>query len=104
MSNTLGAPFGGTTRGAHHAFDSEALSLITPPNSGGGGGSSLPLLSSWLRASRGTRDLLSRRGDATEGENTCCGRKGAATDFHIPTSRSPFGGLRLSPLTDTCLI
>ena len=38
MSNTLGAPFGGTTRGGHHGVDSEALSLITPPNSGGGGG------------------------------------------------------------------
>jgi hypothetical protein len=28
--NTLGAPFGGTTRGAHQAVDSEAFSLITP--------------------------------------------------------------------------
>src|SRR5262249_49256103 len=27
MSSTLGAPFGGTTRGAHQAFDSEAFSL-----------------------------------------------------------------------------
>src|SRR5882757_7154509 len=42
MSNTLGAPFGGTTRGAHQAFDSEAFSLITPPNFGSGGGSCLP--------------------------------------------------------------
>src|SRR5689334_17110396 len=42
MSSTLGAPFGGTTRGAHHAFDSEAFSLITPPNFGSGGGSCLP--------------------------------------------------------------
>src|SRR5438034_11313873 len=44
MSNTLGAPFGGTTRGAHHGFDSEALSLITPSNFGSGGGSCLPLM------------------------------------------------------------
>ena len=44
MSSTLGAPFGGTTRGAHHAFDSEAFSLITPPNFGSGGGSCLPLM------------------------------------------------------------
>ena len=42
MSSTLGAPFGGTTRGAHHACDSEAFSLITPPNFGSGGGSCLP--------------------------------------------------------------
>ena len=42
ISSTLGAPFGGTTRGAHQAFDSEAFSLITPPNFGSGGGSCLP--------------------------------------------------------------
>jgi hypothetical protein len=42
MSNTLGAPFGGTTRGAHQAFDSEAFSSITPPNFGSGGGSCFP--------------------------------------------------------------
>src|SRR6266851_32284 len=44
MSNTLGAPFGGTTRGAHQAFDSEAFSLITPPNFGSGGGSCFPVI------------------------------------------------------------
>src|SRR5438034_7014940 len=44
MSNTLGAPFGGTTRGGHHGFDSVAFSLITPPNFGSGGGSCLPLM------------------------------------------------------------
>jgi hypothetical protein len=38
----LEAPFGGTTRGAHQAFDSEAFSLITPPNFDGGGGSCFP--------------------------------------------------------------
>ncbi len=42
ISNTLGAPFGGTTRGAHHAFDSEAFSLMTPPNFGSGAGSCWP--------------------------------------------------------------
>src|SRR5436305_7752007 len=42
MSSTLGAPFGGTMRGAHQAFDCRALSLITPPNFGGGAGSCLP--------------------------------------------------------------
>ena len=36
MSSTLGAPFGGTTRGGHHGVDSEAFSLITPPNFGSG--------------------------------------------------------------------
>ena len=42
MSSTLGAPFGGTTRGAHHGLDSEAFVLITPPNFGSGSGSCLP--------------------------------------------------------------
>jgi hypothetical protein len=42
MSSTLGAPFGGTTRGGHHGVDSEAFSSITPPNLGPGGGSCFP--------------------------------------------------------------
>jgi hypothetical protein len=42
MSRTLGAPFGGTTRGGHQVFESLALSLITPPNCGGAGGSCFP--------------------------------------------------------------
>src|SRR6516165_6897299 len=42
MSNTLGALLGGTTRGAHHAFDWAAFSLMTPPNFGSGGGNCLP--------------------------------------------------------------
>src|SRR5215475_9684035 len=42
MSSTLGACFGGTMRGAHHAFDWAAFSLMTPPNFGSGGGSCLP--------------------------------------------------------------
>ena len=44
MSKILGAFLGGTTRGAHHAFDSNAFSLITPPNGGSGAGSCLPLM------------------------------------------------------------
>ena len=42
ISSTLGAPLGGTTRGAHQGFDCAAFSLITPPNFGSGGGSCLP--------------------------------------------------------------
>src|SRR5215472_16007254 len=42
MSSTLGAPFGGTTRGGHHGVDSDAFSLITPPNFGSGGVSCCP--------------------------------------------------------------
>ena len=38
ISSTFGAPFGGTTRGAHHGLDCSAPSLITPPNFGSGGG------------------------------------------------------------------
>jgi len=36
ISRMFGAPFGGTTRGAHHGVESFQLSLITPPNFGGG--------------------------------------------------------------------
>jgi hypothetical protein len=39
LSPPMGAPFGGTTRGGHQGFDSEAFSLITRPNFGSGGGS-----------------------------------------------------------------
>src|ERR1700750_1236159 len=42
ISKTLGAPFGGTTRGAHHGLDSDAFSLISPPNAAGGGGICFP--------------------------------------------------------------
>src|ERR1700724_1576576 len=42
ISRTLGAPFGGTTRGGHHGRESLALSLMTPPNFTGGGGSCFP--------------------------------------------------------------
>src|SRR5512147_1814747 len=42
MSRTLGACLGGTMRGAHHALDCRASSLITPPNFGSGGGSCFP--------------------------------------------------------------
>jgi len=42
MSRTLGAFFGGTTRGGHQGVDSEAFSLITPPNFGSCGGSCFP--------------------------------------------------------------
>src|SRR4249919_522609 len=42
ITRTLGACFGGTTRGGHHGFESVAFSLITPPNFGSGGGSCLP--------------------------------------------------------------
>src|SRR5512134_209179 len=44
ISSTLGAPFGGTTRGGHQYRDCSASSLITPPNFGSGGGSCLPLM------------------------------------------------------------
>jgi hypothetical protein len=44
MSKTLGARSGGTTRGAHHALESDAFSLITPPNSGGVGGLCFPVI------------------------------------------------------------
>src|SRR5277367_4612450 len=43
MRRTLGAPFGGTTRGGHQGVESLATSLITPPNLGAGAGSCLPL-------------------------------------------------------------
>src|ERR1700709_2701625 len=42
ISSTLGALFGGTTRGGHQVWESLALCLITPPNLGTGGGSWVP--------------------------------------------------------------
>jgi cold shock CspA family protein len=44
IRSTFGAPFGGTTRGAHQGFDCRASSLMTPPNFGSGGGSCLPVM------------------------------------------------------------
>ena len=44
ISSTLGALFGGTTRGGHHGLDCRAPFLITPPNFGSGGGSCWPLM------------------------------------------------------------
>jgi hypothetical protein len=38
ISNTFGAPFGGTMRGAHQGVDCSASSLMTPPNAGSGAG------------------------------------------------------------------
>jgi len=57
MSRTLGAPLGGTTCGAHQAVDSEAFSLITPPNAGSGGGSCFPSI---VMVAPGEPDLLSQ--------------------------------------------
>src|SRR5271169_5679942 len=42
MSNTFGAPLGGTTVIGQYGFESLAFSLIIPPNGAGGGGSCLP--------------------------------------------------------------
>src|SRR2546429_6906564 len=42
MRRMLGAPLGGTIRGGHHCLDSNALSLITPPNFIGGAGICFP--------------------------------------------------------------
>src|SRR5512135_3407697 len=42
ISRTFGAPLGGCTRGGHHALESRAVSLITPPNFGSGAGSCFP--------------------------------------------------------------
>ena len=43
-SRILGAPLGGTMRGAHQALDCRASFLITPPNFRSGGGSCFPLM------------------------------------------------------------
>src|SRR5258705_3248046 len=44
MSKMFGACLGGTMRGAHHALDLRASSLITPPNFGSLAGNCLPLM------------------------------------------------------------
>ena len=54
MSTTLGAPFGGTTRGGYQGFDSEAFSLITPPNGIAGGGSCFPSIATVALGEPGT--------------------------------------------------
>ena len=41
-SSTLGAPLGGTTRGAQYGVDSAALRSIFPPNGVGGAGNCWP--------------------------------------------------------------
>src|SRR5215475_1030297 len=42
IKSTLGAPWGGTTRGGQYGVDCAALRSILPPNFGGSGGSWLP--------------------------------------------------------------
>src|SRR5215472_6841277 len=44
ISSTLGAPFGGSTRGGQYGVDCAALRSILPPNFNGGFGSCLPLI------------------------------------------------------------
>ena len=44
ISRTLGAPAGGTTRGAHQGVDCGAVWLITPPNLGSGRGTRVPVM------------------------------------------------------------
>src|SRR5664279_5231176 len=44
MSSTFGAPFGGTTRGAHHGVDWAAFRSILPSNLSGSGGICFPLM------------------------------------------------------------
>src|SRR5262245_60961231 len=44
INSTLGAFFGGTTRGAHQGVECNASFLITPPNLGSGGGSCVPVI------------------------------------------------------------
>jgi hypothetical protein len=56
MSRTLGAPFGGTTRGGHQGVDSEAFSLMSPPNFGSGGGSCVPVIVVVASGEPGTAD------------------------------------------------
>src|SRR5208283_4518224 len=72
MSRMLGAPLGGTMRGGHHAFDSAALSLITPPNFAGGGGICFP---SMVVVALG----------APNSPVTCCATTGAAASMAAST-------------------
>ena len=73
ISSTFGAPFGGTTRGAHHGFDCSASSLITPPNFGSGGGSCLPLM------------VVVAPGEPSV-PVTCCAAAGSAGAVHSATA------------------
>lgn len=54
ISKTFGAPLGGTTRGAHRGWESEAFSLITPRISDQIAEAAFPRSWSWLRVKPGT--------------------------------------------------
>ena len=96
MSSTLGAPFGGTTRGGHQGFDSEALSLITPPNSDRRRGKLFSVdRNGGARRARNAGDLLSQCRDATDSDKTCGGKH--AADFH--GGNPPLGSLNISNCT-----
>ena len=82
MSNTLGAPFGGTTRGAHQAVDSEAFSLITPPKFGWGGGSCFPSIVVVALGEPGTPVTCCANAGKQPRARRLCARKYAATDIH----------------------
>ena len=84
ISSTFGAPLGGTTRGAHQAFDCAALSLITPPNFGSGGGSCLPLMVVVASGEPGVAGDLHWRGRAL------CGCR------HARLGRIGIGGLHMN--------
>ena len=86
ISRTFGAPFGGTTRGGHQGADSEAFSLITPPNFGSGGGSCLPLM------------VVVAPGEPSV-PVTCCALAGPEANKTVQTRNSPLAMTRFICMT-----
>ena len=86
ISSTLGAPFGGTTRGAHQGVDSEAFSLITPPNFGSGGGSCFPLIVVVAPGEPGTPVVSWAKAKEAPNAMSADARKMLATVFMSPST------------------
>src|SRR5271157_5111778 len=87
MSNTFGAPLGGTTVIGQNGFESLALSLITPPNFGGGGGSCLPSMVVVALGEPGT-PVICRAGTCGSGAAGAVG-SGAARAGGSGATRAP---------------
>src|SRR5215469_12903450 len=90
VKRMLGAPFGGTTRGAHQSFDWAAFCLITPPNFIPGGGTIFEF------------GKIVARGEPATPLISCCAAAGAAVrreTASISLKARKLRGARINPLS-----